>query len=169
MAEGKTFEKLSLLYQENAKVAAIFWDWRNKIITYFSTSIVALFTLSGWLYQYRPGRFISAPLFMGAIISVVLAFLDGRNGEILKASYQCGRDIEIDLLETIEGEMLVKKNGGIFQLIGKAHFNDESPNSVNFIQRMTYTKTLRVTFILLAALLSLLAVANLIWPNGLPV
>jgi hypothetical protein len=152
MIEDKELERLSLLYQENAKVAAIFWEWRNKIITYFSTSIVALFTLAGWMYLNRPGRFISIPLFIGSILALVLTYLDERNGAILKASYKCGEDIEIELIKTKEGDSLVKTGNTIFKLIG-------GPQSV------TYTKTLRYTLIFIAIVLGSTAIVNLICPK----
>jgi hypothetical protein len=161
--EDKAFERLSLLYQENAKVAAIFWEWRNKIITYFAASIVALFTLAGWLYQQKPGRFISFPLFIGSILSLVLTYLDDRNGEILKASYKCGKDVEIELLKTKGGESLIKTGNSIFKLIGEAHFHDKP--SDNAIPYRTYTTVLRVTFTLISILLGVLGAVNLICPN----
>src|SRR5215213_7024900 len=52
-------DPLSLLYQENAKVAAIFWEWRHKVMTNFFTAIVALFALSGWFYQQQFGRAVA--------------------------------------------------------------------------------------------------------------
>lgn len=164
--EDKAFERLSLLYQENAKVAAIFWEWRNKIITYFAASIVALFTLAGWLYQQKPGRLISFPLFIGSILSLVLTYLDDRNGEILKASYKCGKDIEIELLKTKGGEGLIKTGNSIFKLIGEAYPHDQSPeDAISSRKGITYTKVLRVTFILISILLGVLGAVNLIWPN----
>jgi hypothetical protein len=63
----KEAEKLILLYQENAKVAAIFWEWRHKVMTNFFTGMVALFALFGWFYQQLDlRRFLFAPLFFGA-------------------------------------------------------------------------------------------------------
>lgn len=164
--EDKEFERLSLLYQENAKVAAIFWEWRNKIITYFAASIVALFTLAGWLYQQKPGRLVSFPLFIGSMLSFVLTYLDDRNGEILKASYKCGKDIEIELLKTKGGGSLIKTGNSIFKLIGEAHPHDQSSdNAVSYRKGITYTKVLRVTFILISIVLGVLGAVNLIWPN----
>jgi hypothetical protein len=43
-------ENLNLLYQENAKVAAIFWEWRFKLMASFFAVIAALFALAGWFY-----------------------------------------------------------------------------------------------------------------------
>lgn len=164
--EDKALERLTLLYQENAKVAAIFWEWRNKIITYFAASIVALFTLAGWLYQQHHGRLISVPLLIGSILSAVLTFLDVRNAEILKATYKCGKDVEIELLETKEGNSLIKTENTIFRLIGEAHPHRQGSDGVKPPREgITYTKVLRVTFVLIAALLGILCVVNFIWPN----
>lgn len=164
--DDKEFERLSLLYQENAKVAAIFWEWRNKVITYFAVSIAALAALAGWLYQQQLGRSISFPLFMGAILSIVLTYLDERNAEILKATYKCGKDIEIELLKTRDEDSLIETGNTIFKLIGEAHPSDQTKDNVDSIRRgITYTKVLRVTLRLISVLLGALGAANLIWPN----
>jgi hypothetical protein len=164
--EDKAFERLSLLYQENAKVAAIFWEWRNKVITYFAVSITALATLAGWLYQQKLGRPISFPLFIGAILSIILTYLDKRNAEILKATYKCGRDIEAGLLKTKDEDSLIKTGNTIFKLIGEAHPSDQPSDNVEPVQRgITYTKVPRVTLRLISVLLGALGAANLIWPN----
>jgi hypothetical protein len=128
--EDNAFERLGLLYQENAKVAAIFWEWRNKVITYFAVSITALATLAGWLYQQKLGRPISFPLFIGAILSIILTYLDERNAEILKATYKCGRDIEAGLLKTKDEDSLIKTGNTIRVIshpIMSSPFKEESP------------------------------------------
>src|SRR5437016_2050202 len=98
MTEDKTFEKLSLLYQENAKVAAIFWEWRHKVMTQFLTGIGAIFVVAGWLYQQpKLARFLSVPFFLGVVLSTVSLILDWRNGEILRKCYNIGKEIELEL------------------------------------------------------------------------
>ena len=163
MPEDTHFQKLSMLYQENAKVAAIFWEWRNKIITYFSASIAALFTLAGWLHEQHPGRFISAPLFVGAILCLVLRLLDERNGAILKSTYTCGEDIEKELLKTDKGENPISIRG-TFTLIGEAHTLSASRMPR---RKITYTRTLRWALLLLALAQLTFGALNLIWPKGL--
>ena len=65
-----TFETLKLLYEENAKVAAIFWEWRHKIMVSFFAGIAALFALAGWFYQQQQLRtLVSASLFLGSLLS----------------------------------------------------------------------------------------------------
>lgn len=108
--EDKTFGKQSLLYQENAKVAAIFWEWRYKLMVSCFAGVAALFALAGWFYQQRELRdFFSAPFFLAAIFSFASFFLDRRNGKILRECYRCGKEIEIDLIG----------KGMIFESIGK--------------------------------------------------
>lgn len=36
--EDVSSDHLSILYEENAKVAAVFWEWRNKLLTYYFTA-----------------------------------------------------------------------------------------------------------------------------------
>lgn len=125
-----TPSQLSLLYQENAKIASIFWEWRHKIMTGLFAIIVALFTLSGWLYQNRAGKATAVPLFFGFILCLTAILLDWRNARILKACYSFGQKIEKKIGE----------NDGIFTLIDRA-------------QRLTYTTILRVVYLLIGLLL----------------
>jgi len=77
MCEDTDLKKLSLLYQENAKVAAIFWDSRHKVMASFFGGIGALFALTGWFYQHPELHgLLFAPLFLGAVFSFVCSFLD---------------------------------------------------------------------------------------------
>lgn len=98
MNKEKNFETLSLLYQENAKVISVFWEWRNKVITTFFTGIAALFATSGWLFlQERLCGLFHYPILLGAVLSVVWLLLDIRNGRILEACYNIGKDIENEM------------------------------------------------------------------------
>lgn len=118
-------EKLHLLYQENAKVAAIFWEWRYKLIASCFAVSAALFALAGWFYQQTELRvLLFAPLALGAILCFTLFVLDFRNAAILRECYRIGGELEIDLCGT----------GAIFKSIG-------APHSV------TYTVILRSVYI----------------------
>ena len=152
MNENKTFEKLNLLYQENAKIAAIFWEWRNKILTYFFTAIGALFALAAWLYQQQLSRYITSALLLGVVLAIVSLFLDYRNEDILKKCYQVGGDIEIELRKEID---VIKGKTAIFEFLGEAHRER---------RRITYTATLRATYIIVGILLFVLSILNCIFP-----
>ncbi|HEX7314362.1 MAG TPA: hypothetical protein VF297_10590 [Pyrinomonadaceae bacterium] len=105
-------EKLDLLYQENAKVAAIFWEWRYKLMASFFAVSAALFALAGWFYQQSELRvLLFAPLALGAIFCLTLFVLDFRNAAILRECYRIGEELEIKLY----GE------GAIFKSIGAPH------------------------------------------------
>lgn len=128
MANNEHTKNLELLYQENAKVATIFWEWRFKLMTAFFAGNSALFALTGWFYQHGElRRWLFGPLLLGATLSGVSFFLDRRNAEILKHCYRVGEKIEMKLLEKEVSELLEGKvdkglhRGGIFQSINQAH------------------------------------------------
>jgi cytochrome bd-type quinol oxidase subunit 1 len=147
MTEDKTFEKLSLLYQENAKVTAIFWEWRHKVMTHFLTGIGAIFVVAGWLYQQpKLGRFLSVPFLFGVVISTVSLILDWRNGEILRKCYSVGKEIELELR---------KEKGAIFEMFA------------DYGKRNTYTKTLRATYISVGIIFLLLSILTLVFSGNL--
>ena len=112
MTKEKTSEKLSLLYQENAKVAAVFWEWRHKLMISWFAGVAALFALASWFYQQPALRDVFfAPFFIAAILSFAAFFLDQRNARILRECYRVGKQIENDLI----GE------GAIFEAISARH------------------------------------------------
>jgi hypothetical protein len=138
---------LGLLYQENAKIAAIFWKWRHKIMTGLFAIIVALFALSGWFYQQRFGEATAVPLFFGFILCFTAVLLDWRNARILKACYFFGQKIEKE----------VGEDNGIFTLINEARITDNGSQTNTplkwLIQKLTYTILLRVIYLLMGILL----------------
>jgi hypothetical protein len=110
MVSNKVTENLSLMYQENAKVAAVFWEWRHKLLVACFIGVAALFTLAGWFYQQADlKRLLSAPLLLGAILSFASFFLDRRNAKILRDCYRVGKDLEHALIN----------KGAIFEAIGR--------------------------------------------------
>jgi hypothetical protein len=126
-------EKLDLLYQENAKVAAIFWEWRHKVMTAFFAVIAALFALAGWFYQQSELRtLLFAPLALGAIFCLASFALDFRNAAILRECYRIGEEIEIQL----------RDEGAIFKSIRATHYSGA-----------TYTIILRAVYAAVGILL----------------
>lgn len=122
-----TFNKLSLLYQENAKVAAVFWEWRHKVLVSFFAGSTALLALAGWFYQQTELHgLIPATLFLGTLLSSVSYFLDRRNAKILRECYRIGKEIEHELI----------KKGGVFASIGESHHT-----------QIAYTVTLSAVYI----------------------
>jgi hypothetical protein len=123
MAENQS---LLFLYQENAKVAAIFWEWRHKALTAFFAAVVALFTLAGWFYlQIALRPFVFAPLALGAVFCLAALALDLRNAVILRECYRIGKEIEEELC----------REGAIFKSIGTTHYT-----------KVTYTIILRLVY-----------------------
>ena len=145
--DENSFNTHSLLYQENAKIAAIFWEWRHNLMTGCFTAIIALFALSGWFYQQNFGRWTALPLLIGFIVSFVSLNLDERNRVILNECYKIGAKIENKLYSEKEDNIV-----GIFGVIRQPH--DET---LRVRLTFTYTGTLRVTYTVLSLILLILA------------
>src|ERR1700693_3142534 len=91
-------QKLSLLYTENAKVAATFWEWRHKLMDRFFAALVAVFAAAGWLYQRQElRRLLFIPLLLGGIYSIVSFLMDRVNKKILLGCYEIGKELEQQL------------------------------------------------------------------------
>lgn len=130
-------ERSALLYQENAKVAAIFWEWRYKVMVAFFAGVSGLFALAGWFYQQAELRvLLFAPFALGAVFCLAALALDLRNTAILRECYRIGAELEGKL----------GSEGAIFKSIGATHYT-----------KITYTVILRLVYVgvglLLAALM----------------
>jgi hypothetical protein len=85
------------LYQENAKVAAIFWKWRDKTMNRFRAGFGGVTTVFLWFYEhgYTVRRWHAIPLFIGAAYSFVSYLLDIRHTKIFVECYRIGSDLEV--------------------------------------------------------------------------
>jgi len=93
--ESSAVQKLSLLYTENAKVAATFWEWRHKVMERFFAGLAAIIVASAWLYQRGElRRLLFIPLLIGAAFCVISYFMDRVNKRILLGCYATGKEIE---------------------------------------------------------------------------
>jgi hypothetical protein len=138
-------EPIGLLYQETAKVAAIFWEWRHKVMTMCFTGIGALFVVAGWLYQQGFSRLIAAALLFGSILSFVSLLLDLRTGEILRECYRVGESLELELRHN---------KAGIFNSIRKAHTG----------KGFTFTRGLQIAYFIVGGLLLVLSIIAVCYP-----
>ncbi|PYS30032.1 MAG: hypothetical protein DMF75_16470 [Acidobacteria bacterium] len=142
MADQNT-DRYDLIYKENAKIVAIFWEWRHKELTIFFAGMAGLFALSSWLYQnQRPelhGLF-GAPFIIGVAFCIVSLLLDIRNARILKDCYRIGQEIEKKWCD----RGILSEEAVIFVAVGRK-------------QGITYTRVLRILYITSALSLAFLA------------
>ena len=133
---------LTLLYQENVKITAIFLDWRHKVMTRWFAVIGAAFVSAAWFYQRDELRpWLGAPLLLAGLFSIMSALLDQRNLNILQRCYSIGGDIELQL-----------GREAIFKFLGDSH-----------LKGITYTKVLRVTYYGVAVLLFILSICAFVF------
>ena len=99
---GGSFEQLSLLYQENARVAAAFWEWQHKTLTIFTAGITALLAIEVWIYNNDFGRYIAIPPGAAALLSWLCMRFTERNRTILNRTYEIGKQLEAEIAEGLE-------------------------------------------------------------------
>jgi hypothetical protein len=117
---------LDLLYEENAKVIALFLDWRDKVMNRSFAVTGAVFVAAGWLYQQPDGRiWLPIPFLLGALFSAISLLLDHRNGRILAECFRIGGEIE----EEWTGEPK------IYKFIGQTR---SDPITYNRVLRISY-------------------------------
>jgi hypothetical protein len=90
-----TPEHLKVRYEENAKIAAIFFDWRHKLMTFTFAAVSALVVVCGWLVTHQaPRGLVATPLGVAVAVAVAATAMDRRLGKIMKCTYVTGRDLE---------------------------------------------------------------------------
>jgi heme A synthase len=106
------------LYEENAKVTAIFWEWRHKVLTHFFGVNGALLAVTGWLYNTSGDLrwWHCVPLLVAAAYSFISYKIDKRHTKILRSCYGIAAGIELR----------ARKDGGIFKFINDLHYTKGS-------------------------------------------
>ena len=143
MPEDNDTKNVSLLYSENAKVAAAFWEWRHKVMTRFFTVVAASVAIASWFYQrteLKPRIFV--PFALAAIFSALSDIMDRVNTKILRECYRLGT--------TMEQKLSV--DAGIFKAIQEMHYT-----------RASYHRVLRVMYVGSAVIFSVVAVLTTIF------
>jgi hypothetical protein len=89
---------LRLLYEENGRVAATFFEWRHKVILLCSTVLTLSFGAVSWMFDERLGGIVMAiPLLFGSLVAAACRQFDRRNGRILHDCFEAGADLEAAL------------------------------------------------------------------------
>jgi hypothetical protein len=98
----RTFARVSLLYQENARLAAAFWDWQHKTLTLFTAGIGALLAIEAWVFDRHFGRYLAIPLVSASLLSAMCARFAQRNREILNKAYDIGAGLEREIAKGLK-------------------------------------------------------------------
>jgi phosphoglycerol transferase MdoB-like AlkP superfamily enzyme len=94
---------LSLKYAENARLAAVFFEWRHKLMTFVFTVTAALVVAFGWLLEHDASKWVaSAPLFVAASVALAAVPITARHGDILRDAYKRGAALE-EAMSTVAG------------------------------------------------------------------
>ena len=125
------------LYQETAKIAAIFWEWRHKTMTRFFAGVGGVIGIMVWLYE-NGGRLIrwwhAIPLGIGALYSVICYYLDKRHTTIFVECYDIASKLE-----------LKSRDHGIYTFIKRLH---QKRGSLTQILHFIYLGCAGVLFVL---------------------
>ena len=115
------------IYQETAKVAAIFWEWRHKTMNRFFAGIGGVIAATVWLYEqgHVVRRWHAIPLVIGAAYSFICYLLDTRHTTIFVECYDIASKIELKS----------RNDGAIFKFIKDLH---KKPGSLTQILHIIY-------------------------------
>jgi hypothetical protein len=98
MSDEGQLAALVALFEENGRVAAAFWDWRHRLMTFFFTGTAGALAAAAWLVTHHAARgYVAVPLAMAAGLAGVCSRLDRRVGSILKAVHTSGGAYEAQL------------------------------------------------------------------------
>lgn len=106
-----------ILYNQTAKVAEIFWEWRNKVLARFVTVCGGFLLLSGWFMKSQELKSWSfSPFVAATVFSIISFFQDRANTHVLRDCYRIGKELEEEESPTT----------GIFTSIYNIHYHKVS-------------------------------------------
>jgi hypothetical protein len=135
---------LRLLYEENGRRAATFWEWRHKVILLCSAAVTAILAIAAWMYERKLGGAIAVPFSLGSGVAAACRVFDRRNSEILDQCLETGKLHESRL-------SMGRAALGIYGRILATRRNAR-----------TYSATLRRGYLALAVLFALLAAGTVL-------
>lgn len=100
--ERDRISRLSILYQENARLAATFWEWQHKTLTIFTSGVAAVLAIEAWMFNRHFGSYLAAPLVAGSLLSALCVLFARRNREILNATYAIGAALEREIKDGLD-------------------------------------------------------------------
>ena len=96
--DQSTIQRLTVLYAENAKVVATFWEWRHKLMERFFAVLGGTVIGGAWIYHEQDLRRILFILpAVAGVYSFVSYLMDQVNRKILLSCYETGKNIEKQL------------------------------------------------------------------------
>lgn len=112
--EGSKQTHTVLLYEQTAKVAETFWEWRDKVMTRFFAATAGVLVVAGWFFKEPELKaWVFAPFIVGACYSVISHLLDRVNTHVLRECYRIAKGLEGGLGD----------DGGIFTSIENIHYH----------------------------------------------
>lgn len=90
------------LYEENGKVAAVFWEWRHKIISLAALTLGGVVGIAAWLYERDMRWAVCIPLLAGSLSYSMCWRLDRRVATVLDRTYRHGARLE-SMIDHIRG------------------------------------------------------------------
>jgi hypothetical protein len=89
-------DRLRAIYDEAGRAAAVFLEWRHKVILLCSATIALTFAAVSWSFKEGLSRgLVIAPLLLAAAVMVLCVRFDRRNGFLINtASYGVAQECE---------------------------------------------------------------------------
>jgi hypothetical protein len=147
---------LSVFYEENGRVAAVFWEWRHKVILLVASTLAAVVAVAAWLYERRLGGVICVPFFLGSIVVFVCSRFEQRIAVVLVHCYYRGWLLERHAAESAESDL---EKMGVYRSFayraGKSMDTDKPLKG-------SFMRTLRWSYRVLAGLLAAAAIATVV-------
>jgi hypothetical protein len=87
-----------LIYEENGRVAAVFWEWRHKVILLAASTLGGVTAVAAWLYDRDLRWALFVPFAVGAVILFSCWHFERRIAVVLEQCYHRGLWLEAWLL-----------------------------------------------------------------------
>jgi hypothetical protein len=135
-------------------VAAVFWEWRYKVLTFFSTGLAGLGGVTAWLMKNGHARNAFVAPLIASAFAVAACVFDQNMRDILHITYDVGKALE-EKITSIQDVQLV----GVFASI----HSDNRARNISEQQKRGYSRIFTVYY--RAAAVLFLVIAAVAWCN----
>ncbi len=96
------FDSLFRLYQEQTKVATVFWEWRSKVLSAMLAGFAAVAAATGWMLRFDFWGLAAMPSLLAGGFCLMLRSFEIRTAAIVEQAYKVCGELEGKLLAEID-------------------------------------------------------------------
>lgn len=154
--------RLDVFYEENGRVATVFWEWRHKVILLAVSTLAGMLAAFAWLYDRDLPHILWAPFLVGSVIFRICQRLEQRIAVVLRDCYRRGEKVERACASGARPLAMI----GLYTTTFANR--DGAPMDLGDPDRSSFTSLLRRTYLPLCVVSGVIAMALAVVANWRP-